>query len=208
MLEMAWSLKPDCKLLVRLLGPVPSHDRFLLRSFKIFQSILLKSVACCHVALMFSLPPSLPPSFPPPPSLYSDVAVFLGDLSANAIYLSMSTGHRPDIFATALLAMFALERSLGVCEAWVALQHAVTVTRSRILAIRQRGTPMKQSKRKFGRSRSFRSGDLGSGHKGFIQNAQFPKPQSCRCCRSLDVSGRSDFWRERTLTQWRPTLWA
>ena len=63
-LDMAWSLKPDCKLLVRLLGPVPSHDRFLLRSFKIFQSILLKSVACCHVALMFSLPPSLPPSLP------------------------------------------------------------------------------------------------------------------------------------------------
>lgn len=154
-LDMAWSLKPDCKLLVRLLGPVPSHDRFLLRSFKIFQSILLKSVACCHVALMFSLPPS----FPPPPLLYSDVAVFLGDLFANVIYLSMSTGHRPDIFATALLAMFALERSLGVSEAWVALQHAVTVTRSRILAIRQRGTPMKQSKRKFG-SRSFRSGDL------------------------------------------------
>lgn len=97
------------------------------------------------------------------------------------------------------------------CEAWVALQHAVT--RRRILAIAERNTmkqlKMLKTKRKIDRSRSFRSGDLGSGHQGFIQNVQLPKPQSCAggLWMSLVAHCRS-VWQERTLTQWRPTLWA
>ena len=62
---------------------------------------------------MFSL---FPPSLPIHHYTLTDVAVFLGHLSAHAVYLSTFTGHRPDIFATALLAMFALEGSLGVCD--------------------------------------------------------------------------------------------